>query len=48
MVETCKLNDVGPLAYLTDALTSIVNRKLNSDIVSCFRGLLLSGLKAVA
>lgn len=25
LVETCKLNDVDPLAYLTDVLTRIVN-----------------------
>jgi hypothetical protein len=25
LIETCKLNDVDPLAYLTDALTRIVN-----------------------
>jgi hypothetical protein len=32
LVETCKLNDVDPLAYLTDALTSIVNGHPNRDI----------------
>ncbi|MGY3695680.1 hypothetical protein ACVIGA_005760 [Bradyrhizobium sp. USDA 3240] len=32
LVETCKLNDVDPLAYLTDALTRIVNGHPNSDI----------------
>jgi transposase len=32
MVETCKLNDVNPLAYLTDVLTRIVNGHPNSDI----------------
>ena len=25
LIETCKLNDVDPLAYLTDVLTRIVN-----------------------
>jgi hypothetical protein len=29
---TCKLNDVNPLAYLTDVLTRIVNGHPNSDI----------------
>lgn len=32
LVETCKLNDVDPLAYLTDALTRIVNGYPNSGI----------------
>lgn len=32
LVETCKLNDVDPLAYLTDALTRIVNGHPNSNI----------------
>jgi transposase len=32
LVETCKLNDVDPLAYLTDALARIVNGHPNSDI----------------
>ena len=32
LVETCKLNDVDPLAYLADALTRIVNGHPNSDI----------------
>jgi transposase len=32
LVETCKLNDVDPLAYLTDALTRIVNGHANSQI----------------
>ncbi|MGY3104497.1 hypothetical protein ACVWW5_002692 [Bradyrhizobium sp. LM3.4] len=31
-VETCKLNDVDPLAFLTDALTRIVNGHPNSEI----------------
>jgi hypothetical protein len=30
--RNCKLNDVDPLAYLTDALTRIVNGHPNSDI----------------
>ena len=32
LIETCKLNDVDPLAYLTDALTRIVNGHPNSHI----------------
>ena len=32
MIETCKLNDVDPLAYLTDVLTRIVNGHPNSNI----------------
>ena len=32
LVETCKLNDVDPLAYLTDVLTRIVNGHPNRDI----------------
>ena len=32
LIETCKLNDVDPLAYLTDALTRIVNGHPNSNI----------------
>ena len=32
LVETCKLNHVDPLAYLTDVLTRIVNGHPNSDI----------------
>ncbi|MFG3594579.1 transposase domain-containing protein [Bradyrhizobium sp. RDI18] len=33
MVETtCKLNDIDPLAYLTDVLTRIVNGHPNRDI----------------
>ena len=32
LIETCKLNDVDPLAYLTDVLTSIVNGHPNSAI----------------
>lgn len=32
LVETCKLNDVDPLAYLTDALTRIVNGYPNASI----------------
>jgi transposase len=32
LIETCKLNDVDPLAYLTDVLTRIVNRHPNRDI----------------
>jgi IS66 C-terminal element len=32
LVETCKLNDINPLAYLTDALTRIINGHPNSEI----------------
>lgn len=32
LVETCKLNDVDPLTYLTDAFTRIVTGHLNNDI----------------
>jgi transposase len=33
LIETCKLNDIDPLAYLTDVLTRIVNgHPNNSDI----------------
>ncbi|WP_298281073.1 IS66 family transposase [uncultured Bradyrhizobium sp.] len=32
LVETCKINDVDPLAYLTDVLTRIVNGYPNRDI----------------
>ncbi|WP_050399770.1 transposase domain-containing protein [Bradyrhizobium embrapense] len=32
MVETSKLNDVDPLAYLTDVFARIVNGHPNSDI----------------
>jgi transposase len=32
LIETCKLNDVDPLGYLTDVLTRIINGHPNSDI----------------
>ena len=32
LVETCKLSDVDPLAYLTGVLTRIVNGHPNRDI----------------
>lgn len=32
LIETCKLNDVDPLGYLTDVLTRIVNGHLDRDI----------------
>ena len=32
LIETCKLNDVDPLGYLTDVLARIVNDHPNSDI----------------
>jgi hypothetical protein len=31
-IETCKINDVDSLAYLTDVLTRIVNGRPNRDI----------------
>ena len=32
LIETCNLNDIDPLAYLTDVLTRIVNGHANRDI----------------
>ena len=32
LVETCKINDVDPLAYLTDVLRRIINGHPNRDI----------------
>jgi transposase len=32
LIETCKINDVDPLGYLTDVITRIVNGHPNSDI----------------
>ena len=32
LIETCKLNDVDPLTYLTDVLTRIANGHANSEI----------------
>ena len=32
LVETCKLNEVDPLAYLTDVLNKIVDGHPNRDI----------------
>ena len=32
LIETCKLNDIDPLAHLTDVLTRIVNGHPNRDI----------------
>lgn len=32
LVETCKINDVDPLAYRTDVLTRIVEGHPNRDI----------------
>ncbi len=32
LIETCKLNDVDPLNYLTDVLSRIVNGHPNSEI----------------
>ena len=39
LIETCKLNDVDPLAYLTDVLTRIVNgHPQTATSTSCCRG----------
>jgi transposase len=32
LIETCKLNDIDPLGYLTDVLARIVNGHPNRDI----------------
>ena len=32
LIETCKLNGIDPLAYLTDAITRIVNGHPNSQL----------------
>jgi transposase len=32
LIETCKINDVNPLGYLTDVITRIVSGHPNSDI----------------
>ena len=32
LIETCKLNDIDPLAYLTNALARIVNGHPNRDL----------------
>jgi len=32
LIETCKINDVNPLHYLTDVITRIVNAHPNRDI----------------
>jgi hypothetical protein len=32
LIETCKLNDVDPLAYLAGVLTRIINGHPNSDV----------------
>lgn len=49
MIETCKLTDVDPLAYLTDVLTRIVNGHPNSDIDQLLPwAYRVKGLKAVA
>ena len=32
LIETCKLNDIDPLSYLTDVLARIVNGHPNRDI----------------
>jgi transposase len=49
LIETCKLNDVDPLAYLTDVLTRIVNGHPNSDIDQLFPwAYCRQNLKAVA
>lgn len=49
LIETCKINEIDPLAYLTDVLTRIVNGHPNRDIDQLlpwtYRG---QSLKAVA
>ena len=48
-IETCKLNDIDPLAYLTDVLTRIVNGHPNRDIGQLLPlAYLKQDLKAVA
>jgi transposase len=32
LIETCKLNDIDPLVYLTDVVTRIVNGHPNSEL----------------
>jgi transposase len=32
LIETCKINDVDPMGYLTDVITRILNGHPNSDI----------------
>jgi hypothetical protein len=34
LIETCKLNHIDPLAYITDVLTRIVNGHPNRQLVS--------------
>jgi transposase len=49
LIETCKLNDVDPLAYLTDALARIVDGHPNSEIDQLLPwAYKRQGLKAVA
>ena len=38
LIETCKLNDIDPLAYLTDVFTRIVNGHPTAISISCCRG----------
>jgi hypothetical protein len=39
LIETCKINDVNPLHYLTDVITRIVNGHPNSDRSAVAMGL---------
>jgi len=49
LIETCKLNDIDPLAYLTDVLTRGVNGHPNRDIDQLLpRAYKKQELKAVA
>jgi len=49
LIETCKINDVDPLAYLTDVLTRIVGGHPNRDIDQLLPWVhRTQGLKAVA
>ena len=49
LIETCKLNDVDPLAYMTDVLTRIIIGHPNSEIDQLLPwGYRVRDLKAVA
>jgi transposase len=48
LIETCKLNDIDPLAYLTDVLARIVNGHPNRDIDQLLPWAYRKQLKAVA
>jgi transposase len=48
LIETCKLNDVDPRAYLADVLTRIINGHSNSDIDRLLPWAYRKEVKAVA